>query len=144
MHLLPRNSHLNIGAGRVVWQDIVRIDQAIKKRDFHKNERIIDACNRAKEGNGRLHLLGLVCIFTHPEPPIIDSPYLFTRFPMAAYTRTSPISSLSSKRQRNKAFQIPTFTSSEMGVIPPPSQLRDMRNNCSTSSRRSNTVSSQR
>ncbi|KAJ2928344.1 hypothetical protein H1R20_g8756, partial [Candolleomyces eurysporus] len=52
--------HLNIGAGRVVWQDIVRIDVSIKKRAFHKNETILDACKRAKEGNGRLHLMGLI------------------------------------------------------------------------------------
>ncbi|KIJ28969.1 hypothetical protein M422DRAFT_54393 [Sphaerobolus stellatus SS14] len=52
--------HLNIGAGRVVWQDIVRIDHAIKKRTFHKNDAILAACKRAKKGNGRLHLLGLV------------------------------------------------------------------------------------
>ncbi|KAF8630593.1 hypothetical protein AX15_002840 [Amanita polypyramis BW_CC] len=52
--------HLNIGAGRVVWQDIVRIDVSIKKKQFHKNPVILEACKRAKEGNGRLHLLGLV------------------------------------------------------------------------------------
>ncbi|KAI0779042.1 cofactor-independent phosphoglycerate mutase [Trametes elegans] len=52
--------HLNIGAGRIVWQDIVRIDVAIKKRQFHKNETILESFNRAKDGNGRLHLLGLV------------------------------------------------------------------------------------
>lgn len=53
-------SHLNIGAGRVVWQDIVRIDVSIKKRQFHKNEKIVESCKHAKEGNGRLHFLGLV------------------------------------------------------------------------------------
>jgi hypothetical protein len=52
--------HLNIGAGRIVWQDIVRIDVSIKKRQFHKSKNIVDSFNRAKEGNGRLHLLGLV------------------------------------------------------------------------------------
>jgi 2,3-bisphosphoglycerate-independent phosphoglycerate mutase len=51
---------LNIGAGRIVWQDIVRIDVAIKKRQFHKNEAILSSFKRAKETNGRLHLLGLV------------------------------------------------------------------------------------
>jgi len=51
---------LNIGAGRVVWQDIVRIDMSIKKRQFHKNEAIVASCKRAKEGSGRLHLIGLV------------------------------------------------------------------------------------
>ncbi|KAK7036254.1 BPG-independent [Favolaschia claudopus] len=52
--------HLNIGAGRIVWQDIVRIDVSIKKRQFHQNETILASLKRAKEGNGRLHLLGLV------------------------------------------------------------------------------------
>ncbi|TFK67436.1 cofactor-independent phosphoglycerate mutase [Pluteus cervinus] len=52
--------HLNIGAGRVVWQDIVRIDVSIKKKQFHKNPVIVQSFERAKEGNGRLHLLGLV------------------------------------------------------------------------------------
>ncbi|TFK18630.1 BPG-independent [Coprinopsis marcescibilis] len=52
--------HLNIGAGRVVWQDIVRIDVAIKKRQFRQNPTILEACRRAKEGNGRLHFLGLI------------------------------------------------------------------------------------
>ena len=54
--------HLNIGAGRIVWQDIVRIDVSIAKRQFHKNENILASAKHAKEGNGRLHLLGLVCI----------------------------------------------------------------------------------
>ncbi|KAJ7453314.1 phosphoglycerate mutase [Mycena galericulata] len=52
--------HLNIGAGRIVWQDIVRIDVSIKKREFHKNKNILESFKHAKEGNGRLHLLGLV------------------------------------------------------------------------------------
>ncbi|KAJ7178883.1 putative phosphoglyceromutase [Mycena haematopus] len=52
--------HLNIGAGRIVWQDIVRIDVAVKKRTFHKNKAILDSLKRAKDGNGRFHLLGLV------------------------------------------------------------------------------------
>jgi 2,3-bisphosphoglycerate-independent phosphoglycerate mutase len=52
--------HLNIGAGRVVWQDIVKIDVSIKKGAFHKNETILESMGRAKEGNGRLHFLGLV------------------------------------------------------------------------------------
>ncbi|KAF9042510.1 phosphoglycerate mutase [Panaeolus papilionaceus] len=52
--------HLNLGAGRIVWQEIVRIDNAIQKREFHKNDVIMESCKRAKEGNGRLHLLGLI------------------------------------------------------------------------------------
>ncbi|KAK0625261.1 BPG-independent [Bombardia bombarda] len=52
--------HLNIGAGRVVWQDVVRIDLAIKKNEFHKNPVIEKTLKTAKDGNGRLHLCGLV------------------------------------------------------------------------------------
>ncbi|KAJ4388087.1 hypothetical protein N0V93_008692 [Gnomoniopsis smithogilvyi] len=52
--------HLNIGAGRVVWQDVVRIDQAIKKGEFASTEEIKKSMEAAKSGNGRLHLCGLV------------------------------------------------------------------------------------
>ncbi|KAI9666332.1 MAG: hypothetical protein M1821_004267 [Bathelium mastoideum] len=52
--------HLNIGAGRVVWQDVVRIDQTIKKGELNKNKTIQESFQRAKNGNGRLHLCGLV------------------------------------------------------------------------------------
>lgn len=52
--------HLNIGAGRVVWQDSVRIDQTMKKGEMNKVDNIAKTFARAKEGNGRLHLCGLV------------------------------------------------------------------------------------
>ncbi|SPO04431.1 probable phosphoglyceromutase [Cephalotrichum gorgonifer] len=52
--------HLNIGAGRVVWQDVVRIDQAVKNNEIGQNEAISRVLERAKSGNGRLHLAGLV------------------------------------------------------------------------------------
>lgn len=52
--------HLNIGAGRVVWQDVVRIDQTIRKEELNKNEVITKAFNAAKDGTGRLHLCGLI------------------------------------------------------------------------------------
>ncbi|KAF2705600.1 hypothetical protein K504DRAFT_537163 [Pleomassaria siparia CBS 279.74] len=52
--------HLNIGAGRVVWQDVVRIDQTIKKDELKNIKNIKGSFSRAKDGNGRLHLLGLV------------------------------------------------------------------------------------
>lgn len=62
-HLMPSDGscrHLNIGAGRIVWQDIVRIDVSIKKRQFHKSPHIVECMEHAKNGNGRLHLLGLI------------------------------------------------------------------------------------
>ncbi|KAF4979847.1 hypothetical protein FZEAL_4013 [Fusarium zealandicum] len=52
--------HLNIGAGRVVWQDVVRIDQTIKKGELSQNEVIKSTFQGAAAGNGRLHLCGLV------------------------------------------------------------------------------------
>lgn len=52
--------HLNIGAGRVVWQDSVRIDQTLKNGEMGKVDNVAKSFTRAKEGNGRLHLLGLV------------------------------------------------------------------------------------
>ena len=52
--------HLNIGAGRVVWQDVVRIDQDVKTGDFAKNNVIKKTLEAAKSSNGRLHLCGLV------------------------------------------------------------------------------------
>ena len=52
--------HLNIGAGRIVWQDSSMIDQAIADKSFFQNEGLREAMARAKENNRRLHLLGLV------------------------------------------------------------------------------------
>lgn len=52
--------HLNIGAGRVVWQDVVRIDQAIKVNEFASTPVIKKTLETAKNTNGRLHLCGLV------------------------------------------------------------------------------------
>ena len=52
--------HLNIGAGRVVWQDVVRIDQTVRKKEMAQVENVKKSFQRAIDGNGRLHLLGLV------------------------------------------------------------------------------------
>ncbi|XP_072027250.1 2,3-bisphosphoglycerate-independent phosphoglycerate mutase-like [Amphiura filiformis] len=52
--------HLTIGSGRVIYQAIVMIDLAIEKGEFFKKEAFVNACDRAKNGNGRLHFLGLV------------------------------------------------------------------------------------
>ncbi|KAL2914032.1 hypothetical protein HK105_206477 [Polyrhizophydium stewartii] len=52
--------HLNIGAGRIVYQDIVRIELSIKNNTLRDQKAVVDAFARAKAGTGRLHLLGLV------------------------------------------------------------------------------------
>lgn len=64
LYICAHARHLNIGAGRIVWQDIVRIDVSIKKKQFHKSPKIVESMQRAKDGNGRLHLLGLVWVFS--------------------------------------------------------------------------------
>ncbi|KAH6576268.1 hypothetical protein BASA50_001417 [Batrachochytrium salamandrivorans] len=52
--------HLNIGAGRVVYQDIVRIQLAIKNDTLRTQASVVDAFAHAKAGTGRLHLVGLI------------------------------------------------------------------------------------
>ena len=52
--------HLNLGAGRVVMQDLVRISAAIADRSFFRNEAFVGACDRVKATGGTLHLVGLL------------------------------------------------------------------------------------
>ncbi len=52
--------HLNIGAGRIVYQDLTRINMAIKDGSFFENKVLKEAFRRAKETGGKVHLLGLV------------------------------------------------------------------------------------
>ncbi len=52
--------HLNIGAGRVVYQDILRITNAIKDGSFFRNKAFLDLFSFAKTHQGRVHLMGLV------------------------------------------------------------------------------------
>jgi 2,3-bisphosphoglycerate-independent phosphoglycerate mutase len=52
--------HLNIGAGRVVYQDLVRINLSIETREFFKNPVLVDAMNESKKSGSKLHLMGLV------------------------------------------------------------------------------------
>ena len=51
--------HLNIGAGRIVYQELTRINKSIRDGDFFDNPKLIEAMQLAKEGNRKLHLLGL-------------------------------------------------------------------------------------
>ena len=52
--------HLNLGAGRVVYQDLARINLCIEQDQLRANPVLQDFLNQAKTGNNRLHLLGLV------------------------------------------------------------------------------------
>ena len=51
--------HLNIGAGRIVYQDLVKINKACESGDILKNKEIISAYSYAQKTGKRLHLMGL-------------------------------------------------------------------------------------
>lgn len=51
--------HLNIGAGRVVYQDLVKINRAIADGSIYKNEEIVSAFSYAKETGNAIHFMGL-------------------------------------------------------------------------------------
>jgi 2,3-bisphosphoglycerate-independent phosphoglycerate mutase len=52
--------HTNIGAGRVVYQDLTRISKSIDDGDFFENPVLVDCMQKCKAGSGRLHLSGLL------------------------------------------------------------------------------------
>ncbi|ANI88484.1 phosphoglycerate mutase (2,3-diphosphoglycerate-independent) [Arachidicoccus ginsenosidimutans] len=52
--------HLNLGAGRIVYQELQRINVAIRENTFHNNPVLLESIKTAKENNKPLHLLGLV------------------------------------------------------------------------------------
>jgi len=52
--------HLNLGAGRIVYQELQRINVAIRDGSFQQNEQLLAAVHYAKNNNKPLHLLGLV------------------------------------------------------------------------------------
>lgn len=52
--------HMNIGAGRVVYQDLVRVNKAIEEKELDKNHVLLDAIQYAKKNGKNFHLIGLV------------------------------------------------------------------------------------
>jgi len=52
--------HLNIGAGRIVYQDFTRISKAIREKEFFDNEILREAVKRARDNGQSLHLIGLL------------------------------------------------------------------------------------
>jgi len=52
--------HLNLGAGRIVYQDITRITKSIRDGDFFRNPALKSAIETAKKNNASLHLMGLL------------------------------------------------------------------------------------
>ncbi|HMM65855.1 MAG TPA: 2,3-bisphosphoglycerate-independent phosphoglycerate mutase [Dokdonella sp.] len=52
--------HMNIGSGRVVYQDLTRIDAAIADGSFARNPALLGACRAARDANACLHVFGLL------------------------------------------------------------------------------------
>ncbi|MDZ4132058.1 MAG: 2,3-bisphosphoglycerate-independent phosphoglycerate mutase [Dethiobacteria bacterium] len=52
--------HLNLGAGRIVYQELTRITKRIETGEFYQNQVLLQAMNSAKKNDSALHLVGLV------------------------------------------------------------------------------------
>lgn len=52
--------HLNLGAGRIVYQELTRINKSIKDGDFFENETLLSAVEHVKKNDSALHFMGLV------------------------------------------------------------------------------------
>ena len=52
--------HLNLGAGRIILQELAKINKSIEKKEFEKNKVIIDPFKYAENNNNAVHFLGLV------------------------------------------------------------------------------------
>lgn len=52
--------HVTMGAGKVILQDLPRIDNAIRNKTFHQNPMLLKAIQHAKQNKSRLHLMGLI------------------------------------------------------------------------------------
>lgn len=79
--------HLNIGAGRIVYQDLTRISKAVADKDFFSNKALLDAAGKVQEGKGALHLMGLLSdggVHSHLE-------HLFALLEMARQQRVEKV-----------------------------------------------------
>lgn len=52
--------HMNIGAGRIVYQSLELINKSIDDKDFFTNDKILEVMNHTKKNNSKLHLMGLI------------------------------------------------------------------------------------
>ena len=73
--------HLNIGAGRIVEQEAVRINEAIKSGDFFKNHVFLSAVAHVKKQKSNLHIMGLLsdAMSPHSHPEHLKSLVEFAR-----------------------------------------------------------------
>jgi 2,3-bisphosphoglycerate-independent phosphoglycerate mutase len=62
--------HVNLGAGRVVYQDLVRINRAVADGELFTNPALVEACRKAKAAGGAVHFMGLLSdggVHSHQE-----------------------------------------------------------------------------
>lgn len=52
--------HMNIGAGRIVYQPLELINKSIEDKEFFQNEELLKVMNHVKENNSKLHIMGLI------------------------------------------------------------------------------------
>ena len=52
--------HMNIGAGRIVYQPLELINKSIEEQEFYKNENLLNAIKHVQDNNSKLHIMGLV------------------------------------------------------------------------------------
>ncbi|MDO9399197.1 MAG: 2,3-bisphosphoglycerate-independent phosphoglycerate mutase [bacterium] len=69
----PGNSesgHMNIGAGRIVEQDVIKIDKSINDGTFYKNPAFFEAIRHVKKNKSKLHLMGMISngMSAHSDP----------------------------------------------------------------------------
>lgn len=79
--------HLNIGSGRIVYQDLTRIHKAIAEGNFFDNETLLQAIRHVKENQSQLHLLGLLSdggVHSHLD-------HLFALLELAAQEQVDPV-----------------------------------------------------
>jgi 2,3-bisphosphoglycerate-independent phosphoglycerate mutase len=70
----PGNSesgHMNIGAGRVIEQDAVRIDKSIKNGTFFRNSAFLGAIRHVKKMKSKLHIMGMISVEESPHSSLI-------------------------------------------------------------------------
>ena len=52
--------HMNMGAGRIIYQELTKITKSIEDGDFFENKALLAACENVKKNDSALHLMGLV------------------------------------------------------------------------------------
>ena len=70
--------HMNLGAGRIVYQDFVKINNAIENESIAEEKVLVDAFNYAKDNNKNIHFLGLLSdggVHSHIDHGLISNTY---------------------------------------------------------------------